>query len=64
MVRSGGDSPDSAGLSSADSAALTLGADYTFGVGNGLHVLGEYFVQETSREMFGEPVMRGFLRRR
>jgi hypothetical protein len=26
------------GLSSADSGALTLGADYTFGVGNGLHV--------------------------
>jgi len=30
---------------------MTLGADYTFGLGNGLHVLGEYFVQDTSREM-------------
>jgi hypothetical protein len=38
-------------LPSADSGALTLGADYTFGLGNGLHVLGEYFVQETSGEM-------------
>jgi hypothetical protein len=37
-------------LPSADSGALTLGADYTFGLGNGLHVLGEYFVQETSEE--------------
>lgn len=36
-------------LPSADSGALTLGADYTFGVGNGLHVLGEYFVQDTSQ---------------
>jgi len=36
---------------SSDSGALTLGADYTFGLGNGLHVLGEYFVQDTSREM-------------
>ena len=48
------------GLSSADSGALTVGADYTFGLGNGLHVLGEYFVQETSREMFGEPVSSRF----
>jgi len=38
-------------LPSSDSGALTLGADYTFGLGNGLHVLGEYFVQDTSREM-------------
>jgi hypothetical protein len=38
-------------LPSVDSGALTLGADYTFGLGNGLHVLGEYFVQETSEEM-------------
>jgi hypothetical protein len=37
-------------LPSADSGALTLGADYTFGVGNGLHVLGEYFVQDTSQQ--------------
>jgi hypothetical protein len=37
-------------LPSVDSGALTLGADYTFELGNGLHVLGEYFVQETSGE--------------
>jgi hypothetical protein len=29
-----------------DQGALNVGADYTFGVGNGLHVLGEYFVLE------------------
>jgi len=38
-------------LPSADSGALTLGADYTFGLGNGLHVLGEYFVQEASGDL-------------
>jgi hypothetical protein len=38
-------------LPSSDSGALTLGADYTFGLGNGLHALGEYFFQETSGEM-------------
>ena len=38
-------------LPSVDSGALTLGADYTFGLGNGLHVLGEYFVQETSGDL-------------
>ena len=38
-------------LPAADSGALTLGADYTFGLGNGLHVLGEYFVQEMSEEV-------------
>ena len=37
-------------LAASDSGALTLGADYTFGLGNGLHVLGEYFVQDTSRQ--------------
>jgi hypothetical protein len=31
-----------------DQNALTVGADYTFGVGNGLNVLGEYFVVERS----------------
>ena len=31
---------------------LTLGSDYTFGLGNGLHVLGEYFVFETSEKLF------------
>jgi hypothetical protein len=29
----------------ADDGALTVGADYTFGLGNGLHVLGEHFVR-------------------
>jgi hypothetical protein len=38
-------------LPSVDSGALTLGADYTFGLGNGLHVLGEYFVQESSEDL-------------
>jgi hypothetical protein len=47
-------------LPSAESGALTIGADYTFAIGNGLRVLGEYFVQETSREMFGEPVSTRF----
>jgi hypothetical protein len=27
---------------------LTLGADYTFGLGNGLHVIGEHFIYELS----------------
>jgi hypothetical protein len=36
---------------SIDSGALTLGADYTFGLGNGLHVLGEYFIQAASEGM-------------
>lgn len=40
-------------LVSGDTAALTVGADYTFGLGNGLHVLGEYFLQENSAEIFG-----------
>jgi hypothetical protein len=42
-------------LSPAGNAgALTLGADYTFGLGNGLHVLGEYFVQEIDRTILGQ----------
>src|SRR5262249_21338679 len=36
-----------------DQRALTLGADYTFGIGNGLHALGEFFLIEASREIFG-----------
>jgi hypothetical protein len=37
-----------------DQRALNVGADYTFALGNGLHVLGEYFVLEQSRGVFGE----------
>jgi len=31
---------------------LTLGTDYTFAVGNGIHVLSEYFTVETSKKIF------------
>ena len=31
----------------------TLGMDYTFGVGNGLHVLGEYFTMTFSQDTWG-----------
>ncbi len=31
---------------------FTLGADYTFGVGNGIHVLSEYFTVEASEKIF------------
>ena len=31
---------------------ITLGADYTLGLGNGLHVLGEHFYLEASNEAF------------
>ena len=34
--------------------ALTLGADYTFGLGNGLYVLAEHFLREDSAEPFGQ----------
>jgi len=33
--------------------ALTIGADYTFAVGNGLHVLGEHFLLRDSETAFG-----------
>ena len=33
--------------------ALTLGADYTFGIGSGLRVLGEHFLLKDSRTAFG-----------
>jgi hypothetical protein len=36
-----------------DQRALNLGADYTFAVGNGLHVLGEFFLLESSHGLFG-----------
>lgn len=32
--------------------ALTVGMDYTFGWGNGLNILGEYFLFESSREVW------------
>jgi hypothetical protein len=38
-----------AALGSTDQTALNVGADYTFGVGNGLYVLAEYFRLEQSR---------------
>jgi hypothetical protein len=43
-----------ADLAAPDQGALNVGADYTFGAGNGLHILGEYFVLEQSRGVFGE----------
>ena len=33
--------------------ALTLGADYTFGVGGGLHVLAEHFTMQNAATLFG-----------
>ena len=36
-----------------DQRALNVGADYTFPIGKGLHVLGEYFMLEQSRGVFG-----------
>lgn len=33
--------------------ALTVGADYTFAIGNGLHVLGEHFLMQDSAKAFG-----------
>jgi hypothetical protein len=43
-----------ADVAGPDQRALNVGADYTFGAGNGLHVLGEYFVLEQSRGVFGK----------
>lgn len=42
------------GLATPDQKALNVGADYTFGAGNGLHILGEYFVLEQSRGALNE----------
>lgn len=41
-------------LARPDQRALNIGADYTFGVDNGLHVLGEFFLLEASHGIFGE----------
>lgn len=38
----------------------TLGADYTFGVGNGLYAATEYFEMENPQEPFGAAQGRGF----
>jgi hypothetical protein len=43
-----------ADLGTLDQAALNVGADYTFALGNGLHVLGEYFILNRSLGVFGE----------
>lgn len=32
---------------------FTMGTDYTFGIGNGLHVMGEHLFTQYSEEMFG-----------
>ena len=40
-------------LARPDEKALNIGADYTFGVANGLHVLGEYLLIENSRGVLG-----------
>lgn len=41
-------------LARPDQRALNIGADYTFGVGNGLHVLGEFFLLEASQGIFSQ----------
>jgi hypothetical protein len=33
--------------------AVTIGFDYTFGLGNGLNLIGEYFIYTSSQEVFG-----------
>jgi len=40
---------------------ITTGADYTFGIGNGLYVVGEYFFQQYSEKIFkgGESLKLG-----
>jgi len=45
---------------SAVTRALTIGADYTFGLGNGLRVLGESFVQEIPQEILGRRAIPKF----
>jgi hypothetical protein len=44
----------------ADTQALTVGGDYTFGVGNGLHVLVESFIQELPPALLGQRVSQRF----
>jgi hypothetical protein len=48
-------------LASTASRALTIGADYTFALGNGLHVLGEAFVQELPPALLGQHVSQRFV---
>ncbi len=33
--------------------SLNIGLDYTFGVGNGIHIMGEHFVLENTKTAFG-----------
>lgn len=41
--------------------AVTIGCDYTFGLGNGLNVIGEYFVYTSSREILSSGESMRFL---
>jgi hypothetical protein len=47
-------------LATTASQALTVGADYTFGLGNGLHVLAEAFVQELQPAVLGQHLSQRF----
>jgi hypothetical protein len=47
-------------LATTASQALTIGADYTFALGNGLHVLAEAFVQEFPPAILGQRVSQRF----
>jgi len=38
---------------------LTIGSDYTFGIGNGLTITGEYFIVDISEEKFGNEYRAG-----
>jgi hypothetical protein len=42
------------GFGTLDQAALNVGADYTFALGNGLYVLGEYFILNQSLGVLGD----------
>ena len=41
------------GVPRPDQRALDIGADYTFGLGNGLYVLGEYFLFDSTSSILG-----------
>jgi hypothetical protein len=43
---------DSTALAYQWTQSLNIGLDYTFGIGNGLHVLGEHFILESSKNAF------------
>lgn len=40
---------------------LNIGADYTFGIGNGLHLASEYFRYQASSELFGKGEILDFI---